>query len=114
MMSLFNKMANNNVQYTMSLVDLLTPAINRAEGAVTHFEGALESLKGLAISAFAGWGVKELINSIVDAGTKVENTKIGLTTMLGDAAAAQQVINNTLQDAAATPFDFEGLLKGNQ
>lgn len=109
------------VQYEWTLNDLLTPKVESADKAVNKFEGTLGGVTRAANSVAAALGVAFGIsaivafgNSVVDAGSKVENSLTGLTTLLKDKAKAQEVINNTMFDATQTPFAFEGLLDANK
>lgn len=114
-------MANEEVKYTLSLNDLLTGKVRQADGAVNKFETSLGRAQGAANSlasavgvAFGAAAVVAFGSRMVEAGTKVENALTGLTTLLKDGAEAQQVINNTMEDATRTPFAFEGLLNANK
>lgn len=107
-------MADNNIQYSISLRDMLTPALQNAERHANQLETSLSSIGSAASAAFAAWGLKEVLMDVINVGSELEKTKIGLTTLLGDASRAQGVINQTMRDAETTPFDFEALLKGNQ
>lgn len=107
----------DDVQYTLSLKDLLTGKLleaDKAAGALGVSMGAVQSI-ALAMGATAGVaGIGMFISSMVQAGTKVEDARVGLTTLLRDADAAGKVIENTMQDATKTPFAFEGLLAANK
>lgn len=114
-------MSNTNVQYTLSLRDLLSGKIALADGAVEKFENRMEKaqsaankLAGAVGIAFGTAAVVAFGNKMIQAGTTVENALTGLTTLLKDKAEAQQVINNTMEDATKTPFAFEGLLSANK
>ena len=109
------------VQYTLSLKDLLTAKIKGADQAVARFEGTITKAKSAAMSfgsavgiAFGSAAVVAFGSKMMQAGTKVEDTLIGLTTSLKDAAMAQQVINKTMEDATKTPFSFETLMDANR
>lgn len=114
-------MPNEQVQYTLSLRDLLTNRIAGAEAAVSKFESKMTRAQS-AVTSFAGavgiaFGTAAVVafgQKMVTAGTQVENALTGLTTLLKDKAEAQQVINNTMEDATKTPFAFEGLLAANK
>lgn len=109
------------VQYTLSLKDLLSAKIQAAEGAVVKFEDKMKRAQGAANNlasavgvAFGTAAVVAFGQKMIQAGTTVENALTGLTTLLKDKAEAQQVINNTMEDATKTPFAFEGLLAANK
>jgi tape measure domain-containing protein len=112
---------NQEVQYTLTLKDLLIGKIKQADDAVNKFEGTLGKAQGAAMNlasavgvAFGTAAVVAFGQKMVQAGTQVEDALVGLTTLLKDKAEAQQVINNTMEDAAKTPFAFEGLLAANK
>lgn len=110
-----------NVKYTISLNDELSPKVEQAEKKVIGLDNAvrqtnlsLKSMAGVAAAAFAAFSIVEFTKNIISAGTQVEDARIGLTTLLKDEAAATQVIQNTMEDAAKTPFDFSNLLNLNK
>lgn len=114
-------MANEQVQYTLSLRDLLSGKIKQAEDSVVKFEDKMKRAQGTANNlasavgiAFGAAAVAAFGQKMIAAGTQVENALTGLTTLLKDKAAAQEVINNTMEDATKTPFAFEGLLAANK
>jgi tape measure domain-containing protein len=109
------------VEYELSLRDLLSDKIQKAEGGVKSFEGSMGNLQGMigkvGVAIGAAFAVDRIIGfgkSIIEAGSKVEDATTGLTTLLGNAAEATQVVKNTMEDATKTPFAFEGLLGANQ
>lgn len=109
------------VQYTLSLKDLFTGKIGQANDAVNKFESTLGKAQGAAMSlagavgiAFGTAAVVAFGSKMIQAGSQVENALTGLTTLLRDKAEAQQVINNTMDDATKTPFAFDGLLAANK
>lgn len=109
------------VEYVLTLRDLLTKKISEAEQGVGKFEDKLKSaqsaannLAGAVGVAFGTAAVVAFGQKMIAAGTQVENALGGLTTLLKGKAEAQQVINNTMEDAAKTPFAFEGLLMANK
>jgi tape measure domain-containing protein len=84
------------------------------DGNAKALEGTMSGLGSVIASAFAVYSVSNFISKTIEAGTTVENALTGLTTLLGDSASAQAVVNNTMKDAASTPFAFEGLLAANK
>lgn len=106
-----------NVVYALSLRDGLTRGLDNANNSANKLEGTLGNVQGLLGKLGLTLGVAGMAmfaKGIVDAGSKVESATIGLTTLLKDAAEAKQVIENTMADAKATPFAFEGLLQANK
>lgn len=111
----------NKVVYTITLNDLMSKDVARAEKntlgldrAVMGVNTSLKSLGRMAATAFGAFAVLDVFKGIVSAGSEVETATIGLTTLLKDSAAAQQVVANTMEDAARTPFDFSNLLDLNK
>jgi len=109
------------VEYTLSLKDLFSSKLRQANDGVNAFESrigraqnALTSFGMVLGVTFGAAAVVGFANKMIDAGTKVENQLTGLTTLLKDQAQAQTVVNNTMEDAAKTPFAFEGLLSANK
>lgn len=112
---------SEQVQYTLSLRDLFSKKIQQATDAVQNFEGKVNQAQS-ALSQFGQavgitFGTAAVVafgSKMIEAGTQVEDALTGLTTLLKDKAEAQQVINNTMEDATKTPFAFEGLLAANK
>jgi tape measure domain-containing protein len=112
---------NEPVEYTLSLKDLFTNKLKQANDAVNRFEGTLGKAQSAAMSlgsaigiTFGTAAVVAFGSKMIQAGSQVEDALTGLTTLLKDKAEAQQVINNTMEDATKTPFAFEGLLAANK
>ena len=110
-------MADKDVNYRLTLTDLLSGKLREAEAEADKLEGKLSGVQamiGAAFAAAATYGVGSFITSMVEAGTKVEDARVGLGTLLKDTEAAGKVIENTMEDATKTPFAFEGLLAANK
>jgi len=109
------------VEYILNLRDNLSRGIDGANSSVNRLESNLGNAKSAAMGlgsalglTFGVAGLGMFVKNMVDAGSKVENAKTGLTTLLKDAVEAQGVIDNTMKDATQTPFAFEGLLSANK
>lgn len=102
------------VQYELTLKDLLTDKLKNADNVASKFESTIRNI-GVAVgisfgtAAIIGFGKK-----VIEAGSYVENARTGLTTLLKDSNEAAGVIKNTMDDATKTPFAFEGLLMANK
>lgn len=110
-------MGNQEVKYTLTLNDLLTSKLVQADAAAGKLDATMGMVQAAAsaLGIVAGIaGVAAFANSMVNAGSKVEDARVGLTTLLKDSAEAGRVIENTMQDATKTPFAFEGLLSANK
>lgn len=105
---------DSQVRYTVSANDLLSPQLRTMDSNAKALEGTISGLGSVIASAFAVYSVNQFISKTIEAGTTVENALTGLTTLLGDSASAQSVVTNTMKDAAATPFEFQGLLAANK
>lgn len=102
------------VKYVLTLKDLLTPKLVQANKEADTLEKKMGGLGNAIALAFSGAAIVAFTQKVIQAGTVVENAKIGLTTLLGDANEAAGVIKNTMEDATKTPFAFEGLLAANK
>jgi tape measure domain-containing protein len=109
------------VEYILRLTDQFTGPMRNAEQSANNLEsgmdrihGLMKNMAGVVGTAFAVDKLAQFGKSIIDAGSKVEDATTGLTTLLGDAAAATKVVKDTMEDATKTPFEFEGLLSANQ
>jgi len=107
----------DNVEYVLSLKDLLTGKLNEANAAANRLEGSMSGVQSILGALGVAGGIAGVVafgKSVVEAGTKVEDARVGLTTLLKDANEASGVIKNTMEDATKTPFAFEGLLAANK
>jgi len=104
----------NNIVYRISAIDLLTPSLQNINRETDNVDKGMANLGNTIKSVLTIAAITKVTSAIVEAGSKVEDARTGLTTLLGDADAADIVIQRTLEDAAKTPFDFEGLLQGNK
>lgn len=102
------------VKYVLTLKDLLTPKLVNANTEAKKLEGTMGGLGNAIALAFSGAAIAAFGAKVIQAGTTVENARIGLTTLLGDSKEAAGVIKNTMEDATTTPFAFEGLLAANK
>lgn len=109
------------VQYILSLKDLLTQKLKDADKAADQLEGKMNGLQSTLNNIAAGVGVafgigaiKDFVSSVVTVGSEFEKTEIGLKTLLGTAEEAKQVFANIKKDAATTPFDINSLLLANK
>lgn len=108
---------DNQVQYTLTLKDLLTGKLKEADNAAKGLEGTINGVQSVLGALGIGVGIAGVVaftKQMVEAGTKVEDAQTGLTTLLKDSVEAGRVIENTMQDATKTPFAFEGLLSANK
>jgi len=105
---------DNQVRYTVSAQDLLSPQLRTMDSNARALESTMGNLGTAIVSAFSIYAVTNFANKVLDAGTTVENALTGLTTLLGSSAEATNVVKNTMEDASATPFAFEGLLSANK
>ena len=101
------------------------PVADSSFGLKIGFEGVLKA--SLAAEAVVG-GVKAIghaISSIgrgmvgalkdgLDYNVRMEQYTTSFTTMLGDQAKAQKLVNNLKLEAARTPFGMEDLAKATQ
>ena len=103
------------VEYLLNLKDdnFLRGIVN-SQTATDQLTSSVNTL-GTAIGiTFGVAGVVAFTKSIIDAGSSVEDMRVGLTTLLKSSSEAQSVIQNTMKDAATTPFNFDVLLQANR
>ena len=105
----------NIVTYVLGLQSgQFESGLARANGLTNNLTSSINGLGAAIGVTFGVAGIAMFTKSMIDAGSKIEDAQTGLTTLLGDAAEARKVINNTLEDAQKTPFAFEGLLAANK
>jgi tape measure domain-containing protein len=108
-------MAATIVDYILNLKDdNFLSGITDSQNATERLTSTVSSLTAAIGISFGIAGVVAFTKSVIDAGSSVEDMRVGLTTLLKDSAEAQQVIQQTMQDAMATPFGFETLLSANR
>jgi tape measure domain-containing protein len=108
-------MAATIVDYILNLKDdNFLSGITDSQNATEKLTSTVSSLTAAIGISFGIAGVVAFTKSVIDAGSSVEDMRVGLTTLLKDSAEAQQVIQQTMQDAMETPFGFETLLSANR
>jgi tape measure domain-containing protein len=105
---------DNKVIYTVTANDILSGKLREMDKNARGLEGTMGSLASKIGMAFGAYQVAGFVRSVISAGTTVEDAMTGLTTLLGNSAEANRVVQNTMADASATPFAFEGLLSANK
>lgn len=91
-----------------------TVEVNKTQNAFQNMSSGLSGFGAMLGVTLGGAAITAFGSKMISAGTQVEDTLIGLTTSLRDAAAAQAVINQTMEDAEKTPFDFAILMDANR
>lgn len=107
-------MSISNIVYKISAIDLISGTLNNINAKTNKLDASMAKFGRTLTTVMTIGAVVEFGKAIVDAGTKVENARIGLTTLLHDSAAAQDVINKAMEDAPKTPFDLVNLIEGEQ
>lgn len=104
------------VRYSLKLdgVDNFDKSLSGLNNSANILESSIGKIGAAAIAAFSVYKIYDFTKSIVEAGSKIENARTGLTTLLKDQEEASKVIKDTMADAMATPFEFEGLLLANK
>jgi tape measure domain-containing protein len=110
----------------------LVAAANQASGALTQVESAAQKSGGVLNSVFAGIGqgfgiaagiaglngvagaLGAVQSAAVGLNSKLEQAKIGFTSMLGSAETASAFLRDLQQFAAKTPFAFPELVQASQ
>ena len=75
-------------------------------------EAIVAGVKGIGRAiATIGRGFMDAMKDGVDYNARMEQYTTSFTTMLGDQAKAQELVNNLKAEAARTPFGMEDLAK---
>ncbi len=112
-----------NVEYVLSLKDLFTPKmqsaisetekLDKAMGNVnssgSKLGGTFGNLKGIIATLGLGLFAKD----VFEVGSSFESYQMGLKTFLKTNEAAAEAFAGIKEDAKKTPFEVEGLFKGN-
>lgn len=125
-------MDNNTLRLVIRLQDEASDKLNKFSKTVhATMENSEKATGGFGMSLsrvgeiVAGLGIAKLATSLIDysksaiqAGIATasfyENAQIGYKTLLGNADKASKVLKQIQQDALATPFDTQALVKANQ
>jgi len=114
-------MAENKVEYIISLKDLFSSGIKKAKGetdelnnSVNNTSNSLGGLAKMAVGAFATIGIASFVKSVVEVGSSFESAEMGLKTFLGTSELAHSAYLGIQEDAQKTPFDFQSLLQANR
>lgn len=95
---------DNKTEYIISLKDLFSAGINKAEQAADGLDKKASSLSRTIANIGATIGIATLAKGIFDAGTNMEGLNISLKTMLGSKNEADKLVKQMVDFAATTPF----------
>jgi len=70
----------------------------------------LTSLKGLMAGALAGYGLKNLSQSFIDAASTAEGYQVRLNTLLGSVNAGNQLFEDMAKFAGSVPFEYREIM----
>lgn len=94
----------NDVQYTLSLKDLLTGKLKEADSAASHLEGTMNVLTGALEALGVTFGIYKLVefgNEVIDIGAKMEslNNVVKYTSLNAqDAAKNHEFLQHMIRD----------------
>ena len=96
----------------------LQSQFNSVTSSVSGFTGALKNIKGVAVGGLAAIGAYNIIpgifqaakSALIDFNQQVDQSSIALTSFLGSATAANDMVKELQDFAAKTPFQFKDLL----
>jgi len=98
------------------IIESDTKGVDDAEKKIGGFsEKTVQNSQAIAVGllgagvALGGLGIKA-----IETFGKVEQSTIAFTTLLGSQAKATALVKQIQEDAAATPFEFQGLIDMNQ
>lgn len=98
------KISGDNSQFNADINQTKSIATGAASAIGAAFKAA---------AAVAGAAVSAVLTTGISYNASMEQKTVALTTALGDEAAALEVIAQIQKDAAATPFDVDGLTQAN-
>lgn len=98
-----------------------TKGVDQAKSSLGGFGSILQQVGivagGLGLANLAGQMIdvgKAAFSAGINTASFYEQSRIGLTTLLGNATKANAVLAQVQKDALATPFDATALVRGNQ
>lgn len=111
----------DKVEYVLTLKDLFSDTIKKANSEADKFEGKVDSIQGslnrLATAvgiAFSINAIKDFGMSVVETGARFEMAEMGLSTLLKSSQAGHAAFEQIKKDAASTPFGVESLLMADK
>lgn len=112
-------MITNGVQYEITLKDLFTPAIRNADKEANKFEKSVNDLnrtigqiKGAAITAFGGWGIKEIGGHIIDVTRRMDRLRTSLNFIEGGKGPGAERFAYLEQISEDLGLNLESAAKG--
>lgn len=105
--------ANEKIRSTIGTLDTKLGAFSTKLGSLKDGFG---KVRQAGQEAFIGWSVPVglAIGGIVKLGAELEDTRIGMTTMLGSADKANKLIADVQKMGAVTPFESKDLLRSTK
>ncbi|WP_028664411.1 tape measure protein [Runella zeae] len=88
-----------------------TQAINQVSSSVGVLGNSLNDAKNLITGAFALHEIKQFGLGVIDAKSKIDVFRLGLTQMLQSQKDVSELFPKLLELAKATPFQVEGLMQ---
>lgn len=90
-------------------LDETNKKIQEATQNTGFFSKMFSGVGGMITGTLAGIGITQLAGNIVTLGSKLEQTKVSFTTMLGSAEKADAFLRDLAVFAQNTPFEIQGL-----
>jgi hypothetical protein len=106
-------MANNNLEYTLSLKDLFSKKMQEAASNTSKLDDKMSGLKSKLAGLAAGVGITSFAKSVIEVGSSFELAEVQLKTLLKSSLAAKSVFQDLQDESTRSPFGFDTLLKGN-
>lgn len=85
-------------------------SLRELENSIGGLSSPLRGLRGLALTAFAGFSIFQASSGIIRLGTDIEQTRVAYTTFLGSVEKSNAVIDMLNDFANVTPFDNKQVL----
>lgn len=104
----FMKMDKSSKMFTKSLAKDFSNAqrqVNRFSQNIGPNMRRAAMIGGAALVGGLGFGLREIVNQA----SKIEDATAGFTPLMGSVEKATELVNRLNQEAATTPFQFEGI-----
>ena len=84
--------------------------LKNTERHVEAIGRSITTLKRLAIAGFAGWGIKEISSSFIDAASEAEGFRVRLNTLLGSVSEGNRLFKEMSDFAARVPYEYREIM----
>ncbi len=89
---------------------MVSTTLGKMGRLVTGLGRKLFSLKSIAITALAGWGIKKISGSFIDAASTAEGFRVRLKVLLGGIDKGNRLFKLMADYASKVPFTYEEIM----